>query len=700
MSEQGKKGSQLPTITGSLARSRNVKIIIVDTIESNIALRNKVIEMEELFSSIDLELELGDSATLDIGTTENTVASGNIIMRVDTLSDMLTSDEGELDNVSIVKVLNVGMYSPVASGTYTADGYKILDGDNYQFVLEATLTREYFVDSVNGSDSNDGKTYNSPLQTISALDTLLDSDFSNCTIKIARGSVFYEQLGSETNGSANVKITTYGSGKLPIFDARDEIDTGDWVKTSGQTNVYEVTWTPLSDDKCAPSIWEDDIRLIRVADLATCDSTPGSYYASNTYSTGVSAALYMHATDSGNPASNGSEYKQAIRENGIYLGNFCEVENVRCIAGLHDNGCLVVGRYSTLINCIAVDGTKHHIFVGSGLVKDCICVKLDTTYEEFGGTTIVPFIAYNTANKKDGIRWEGCKVIGEDGDEADATSIGFYAHGQSSGGNDFGNVECINCDGYYLSNVFGGASQNESYLVDGCFAYNCGRFLASFNADFTVRRSEWFNTKNTSLYKGFFRPNEIFDSVANFEDCIAVVSGDAASNASNHPFDLSTSGNAGTVNLTRVYILAGSTTNYSLCGIKATGNATTNINVNKCLLQGWGQQIQTNYYNFGDNITYDGDYNVFNGDDGAGTERGDIEFDTSTHYDTATDYLAAVQPTIENNSISTLTDQFEGDILKREYTLIDGDAKDNDCKVRFTPRVFDYDQLVYEVENL
>ncbi len=96
---------------------------------------------------------------------------------------------------------------------------------------------DYYVDAVNGSDSNDGLTPDNAFQTIAAAQAFLSEGKS---IALARGSVWREML----KPAARVRIGNFGEGIFPVLDAADVISPGNFSLSSHANAagvVYETT---------------------------------------------------------------------------------------------------------------------------------------------------------------------------------------------------------------------------------------------------------------------------------------------------------------------------------------------------------------------------------------------------------------------------------------------------------------------------
>lgn len=304
----------------------------------------------------------------------------------------------------------------------------------------------YYVDSVSGSDANDGLTADTAFQTIGKLNTTLSSDYSGQRIGLARGGYWREQLGSSANTSANVVIGAYGAGQLPVLDAADVASSAGWAKTATYTNVYDRTWSHAASVNSALSVWEDGVRLRWVASAALCDATPGTYYCAKV--AGATTTVYLHASDSSDPTASGKTYEIATRDYGICAGaggTNWNISDVRTKRNAHDNGSLVVMAPNSVVQrCIAEDGTKHNVYISDDCAAyDCIAWKSDW-HDRTNTTAFVAFSANGTGKSAKFVR---CLALMEAAKAQVAVSAsagfgGFYAH---TAGGKWTSIEYVDC---------------------------------------------------------------------------------------------------------------------------------------------------------------------------------------------------------------------------------------------------------------
>lgn len=289
-----------------------------------------------------------------------------------------------------------------------------------------------------GSDVNDGLTPATPFATISALPTIT----AGMRIGLDRGSYFREQIATPGADASGVVVGAYGAGRLPILDAADV--AGAWAKTAGRTSIYDQVWTFTTAVGEFLSLWEDGVRLRWVASLDLCDATAGTYYVPTL--NGTSTTIYVHATGSGDPDSNGKTYEISRRHTAITAGINWIVSDTRGKRPLNRSGALLGGVGAEFHRCIGEDGTSHNIQITSGgRAVDCIGWKCDWN-DRVGFTTFVAFAIDGRASSAEFVR---CISVLETAKVLEALSgghaiDGFYAHTASSS-NRFDSISYLDC---------------------------------------------------------------------------------------------------------------------------------------------------------------------------------------------------------------------------------------------------------------
>jgi hypothetical protein len=290
---------------------------------------------------------------------------------------------------------------------------------------------DYHVDSVNGSDYSDGKTPARAFRTIAKLETVLGSSYDRKRIGLARGSYWREQIGGLGDWGSNVVIKAYGSGAMPVLDGADVVPADSWAKTGALTNVYDTSWVHEASSGSVISVWEDGVRLRWVASTALCDATPGTYYVATV--TTSPSAVYVHATGSGDPDTNGKTYEISSREWGLMTGEIGSnwlIEYVHTKRTTNGNGSLEAVNNCRVNWCLAEDGWKHNLFIGADSIADgCIAWKAD--YPNRSNATM--FVGFTSDGSGKRVTFRRCVAICDPaiGEAARAASIsvdGFYSH--------------------------------------------------------------------------------------------------------------------------------------------------------------------------------------------------------------------------------------------------------------------------------
>lgn len=368
----------------------------------------------------------------------------------------------------------------------------------------------YYLDSVNGSDANDGKSIHKAFQTEAALRVVLSSGDS---VGILRGSSFLEQFGASTGTLTNIKVQAIGAGAMPIFDGRDVASSGGWAKTAGLTNVYDRTWSHDTVTGSFISLWEDDVRLRWVSSQATCDATPGSYTVATT--SGSSTQLYYHPTGSGNPASNGKVVKLSKRLYGLRSYQNWSIRGIHTKCQLHNDGSLIVGVDSYARDCLAEDGTKHNVFLNAGAkAKNVGAWKSD--WHDRTNTTM--FVGYTDNGVGKTVTFEDCWSVNDAAKVTTAIAAaagldGFYAH-NANGTDIWDTVTYRNCSVKNAVTAFSAAAPSHlrSYsckvqgALDGFVVSSpdaiVNDFWVSDTADFKIRASIQCSTGTTATIDG------------------------------------------------------------------------------------------------------------------------------------------------------------------------------------------------------
>ena len=330
----------------------------------------------------------------------------------------------------------------------------------------------WYVDSVNGRDSNSGQSQTLAFATIAKAQSVLQA---GQTLGLACGSQFREQLTIPVNG---VAVVAYGSGAKPLLDCSDLIATAAWTKTAGRTSVYQAT-VPIDSAPGATFIgcWENDARLSYQTSVATVDSTPGSYTLSDTSSSPVSPiTIYVNASDGSNPAGNGKRYEYARRNYGLMGQNAanCGIGGIATRRNEHNSGSLLLGSSAVAANCTVSDGQYHSVYVS----RNCqlFGVVVSGAYHP---TTISNFY-WNGAFSGENLYFENCQAL---------LATYVTSVGGGFGGNGTGTLGTITYKGCVVQNcdeAFEG-SLAQSVVSTNChIAGQCRSGFANNPASLTI----------------------------------------------------------------------------------------------------------------------------------------------------------------------------------------------------------------------
>jgi hypothetical protein len=217
-------------------------------------------------------------------------------------------------------------------------------------------TTRYYVDSLDGDDSNAGTSADVPLATIAALPALSGGE----GVYLARGSRWRERL--DAVGVDSCTFRGYGAGPRPVLDAHDVLTSGSFSAVGGTTNVYSQSFTPDTGDVGYPVVLEDGRPLVKVADAIAADATAGTYYVSADYAAGAAITIGAHPFGGTDPTSDGKIYEANSREQGIRAG---ESTTVRAI---HNRGGTTKDQAgfeasSTVVDCVFTHAANHSLVV-------------------------------------------------------------------------------------------------------------------------------------------------------------------------------------------------------------------------------------------------------------------------------------------------------------------------------------------------
>ncbi len=343
-------------------------------------------------------------------------------------------------------------------------------------------TPDWFVDSVAGNDGNSGKSPGAALQTLAGLAG--SALASGQVIALKRGSHWRETI--DLSAYNNLTIKPYGTGNRPIIDSSDIAANGSFAKTGGRVNVYEIDITPswAGGGNDYVNVFEEGEHLARVADVATCDATAGSYALSAEGAGTVT--LYVHASDSSDVTANGYLYEYTQRQTTLYLINSSghNIQSLDLRRSLRTIGVLHLGTYCTVSDTYCRQGNKL------GLVLKIGCRAINCTVEDcyYGAGAVTLFDLFDANADGDTITVINCTADGGD-ENAYAAAVGGHVDGAHQWG-DFrvNGLTVTNCNtGVNLLDIATANLSNITYT--GWAAATCRGISLSTNTD-TVNLSD------------------------------------------------------------------------------------------------------------------------------------------------------------------------------------------------------------------
>lgn len=319
----------------------------------------------------------------------------------------------------------------------------------------------YYVDSVYGSDSNNGTSATTAFQTIGKV---MQQAFTSGT-SIALGSPvpgavtsWRESISTNQGG---LSFIGYGTTQ-PLLDCSSAVSSVAWTKTAGFTNIYQASIT-VENLLGWIRLWENNVSFLRAASLADLDANASEYFPSGDPNGGggVTFTLYVHASDGSNPATNGKAYDFNQHGCMTLLGDHSTVINLRLIRNLSNNGSIDChGKYCSLIDTLSEDGTKHNVYIGTG--GTAFRAVAHNAYYANQGSDLFVYNA-NTPNGE-GIMFNSTNAYVDIPSSGVGGIGGYIGHVNISGS--FGAVAYINVSATNTASGINTAGASVGYLVN------------------------------------------------------------------------------------------------------------------------------------------------------------------------------------------------------------------------------------------
>ena len=282
--------------------------------------------------------------------------------------------------------------------TLAADGRDLYDLLNTTLIGGASPY--IWADSAAGSDTSSGLSRARAKQSLSAASALYSS--ATPILALVAGSAWREDLPID----GDYEVVVDGVGPMLTIDGSD-IVTG-WTLHATQPNVYQVSFTHegATNTTARLRVFEDDEILTRVADVATCNSTAGSFVDATVGATGSgdtrTQTIYIRPTVAGNPDTNGLRIEITKREYVIVAPSETDIAvrgplEVRRAIG--NNGGVNMNGDGHVTQVLTADGSKHGMLVGANAVSDCIAWRLDKPVAAEGSNTLFVFYQNDPTGK-------------------------------------------------------------------------------------------------------------------------------------------------------------------------------------------------------------------------------------------------------------------------------------------------------------
>lgn len=288
------------------------------------------------------------------------------------------------------------------------------------------VSPDFYVDSLNGDDGNDGLTAVTAFATLGAARAAMaDGD----VLRLLGESYWTELLDISALAGSRVDV----SGGVPYIDAAGEV-TETWSQHDATTfpNVWNISVSHgFTNSQTRLPIWEDGQLLTRTTSVASCNTTPGSFYSPSDESLSANdpATVYVHASDSGNPNSNGSLYETARREYAVQgafgAGGQTVVGPLTVGRQAHNDGSITLGENATMRQVLAIDGHKHNGLQESGTAQDNVFFNA----QNVGGYLLVFYTASGLGKSALTNR---CGFIASPS-ETLSSALGYYCHDNTNG---------------------------------------------------------------------------------------------------------------------------------------------------------------------------------------------------------------------------------------------------------------------------
>ena len=237
-------------------------------------------------------------------------------------------------------------------------------------------TFNFYISQVSGNDSNNGTSPSTPVLTLGKLQTLMNTYGTGAKAYALEAGYYYEDFVVTPNGCIfNANGSTIDASAVVPSNASS------WTQPDSVNypNVWATTWTAVNAIESGAIITVNDQLPLFTTSMASCNSTPFSYYVASS-SFGLPGAnpfiLYLNSNTT-NPNTDGNVYKIMTRSDSVDMQTNCIVRNVITRSQIGNNGSTSVEENASITNSLFAFGHKHNMYIGSGYLTDCLTFGAD-----------------------------------------------------------------------------------------------------------------------------------------------------------------------------------------------------------------------------------------------------------------------------------------------------------------------------------
>jgi hypothetical protein len=286
------------------------------------------------------------------------------------------------DTVTIEGVTATGTATEIAEDLATdifflASLHRDADGNFWKLSLDENTNAvqemqgyDLFIAS-DGDDGNDGTNSNTPVQSISTLQTKALAIGNGVRIKFLDEAVYRAMLDLSTLDNGLV------DGGYSDLNAADVV-AGVWSQHDAVTypNVWNISWTTDYTVNEGVAMIVDGTMPRWRASIADVNANTNSYHvAAADVSNGSPITVYVNT--GGDPNSDGKVYEIMKRRAGIMAKNGFTIRKIISKTQVGNNGSIDVKRDAVVRRSVFAFGHKHNAYLSSGLFEDVISWDAD-----------------------------------------------------------------------------------------------------------------------------------------------------------------------------------------------------------------------------------------------------------------------------------------------------------------------------------